>query len=115
MGHGAGIPFSVSIASNVTLSSALDLGRVWNNVYLRVPTMASGDIYIQASPDNSAAFVRICRPQGNTATVHTDFLIGSAVTQRIVPIPIAGCRYIKIESSSGTTQVTTTFQVICGD
>lgn len=46
--------FSVDVASGITLSSSLDLGRSYKDVYLEIPTMASGsDFYIQCSHDNS--------------------------------------------------------------
>lgn len=107
--------FSVSITSGVTLSSMVDLGQAFKNVYLQVPTMASGDLYIKASPSSDGTFSRVCEVKYNTSTVHQDFKIGSATSLRIVPIPTGGCRFVKVESSSGCTDVTTTFNFICGD
>ncbi len=107
--------YSVSITSGVTLSSAIDLGQAWNHVYLQVPTMASGDLYIKGSPAVGGTFYRVCKDAGNTATVHVDFKIGSATSQRIVPIPTGGCRFVKVENSSGCTDIVTTFNFICGD
>lgn len=44
-----------------------------------------------------------------------EFLIDSSITQAMIHIPIDGYRYVKIENSSGCTDVTTTYKIICGD
>ena len=113
MGYGAYTYFPTSLASGVTLGSAVDLGRAWEQVYLQVPTMASGDIYIKASTKSDGTFNRVCVDNANTATAQIDFKIASTVSQRIVPIP-AGLRHIKVESSSGCTDVVTTFNIVVG-
>ena len=104
--------FTTQLASLVCMGSSIFVGGNFNQVYLQVPTMASGDLYIQGSADGTT-FSRICKEQGNTTTVHSQFLIGSAVTQKIVPIPAAGIPYLKVESSSGCTDVVTTYKFIC--
>jgi hypothetical protein len=114
MSHGAIVVFAKSIASNVTLSSGIDLSRGWKNVYLEIPTMTSAtDLYLQASSDNSTfrrVFVR-----ANTATAQaTALLIKSSVTQCLVDIP-AGLRYVKVELSTAMTASTATFKLICSD
>ncbi len=68
-----------------------------------VPTMASGNLFINASIDAGTTYARVMREQGNTSTIHTTFTIDSSVTQRIVPIP-GGFQFYKIESSSGATE-----------
>lgn len=113
MSHGLAQVFSKSVASGVTLSSSYDLGRAFTKVYLEVPTMASSDIFIQASSDNST-FRRVMIDKGNTSTTHATFSIASAVSQRMVPIP-AGFRYYKVETSSGTTDIVTTYNLIVSD
>lgn len=113
MGHGLVQVFSKSVSSGVTLSSSYDLGRAFTRVYLEVPTMASSDIFIQASTDN-VTFRRVMLEKVNTTTAHVTFSIASAISQRMVPIP-AGFRYYKVETSSGTTDVVTTYNLIPSD
>ncbi len=113
MGYGPFTYFETSLSSGATLGSAIDLGRAWEKVFLFVPSMASGSLYIQAAEKVDGTFKRVCVDNANTATAQIDFLINSSVTNRVVPIP-AYLRFIKIESSSGATDVTTTFRVFVG-
>jgi hypothetical protein len=99
--------YEVSMTSGATLSDGADLGAVYERLYLEVPTMASGSLYIQASSDDST-FRRMTQVDPNQAT---DFVINSAVTQRIVRIP-TGFQYYKVESTSGATDTTTLFNFI---
>lgn len=109
--------FTVDLASGATLtSSSVDLGWGFTRVYLKVPTMASGNLFVQASDDNSN-FVRVAGHQITTATAHAfpDFQIPSTVTNRWVPVPLNGFRYVKIENSSGATDTTTVFKIVTSD
>lgn len=107
--------FTASLTSGATLSDEVDIGQSWGKVYLQIPTMASGSLYVHASPETGGTFTRVVEEKFNTATAHADFVINSSVTQRIVPIPVHGCRFLKIENTSGATDVTTTFKIICSD
>lgn len=114
MGYGPNIYFTSDLSSGVTLGSAIDLGgRSWEKVYLKIPTMASSDIFIQASETATSTFKRVCVDNANTSTAQIDFKIPSAVSNRIVPIP-AYLPFIKVELSSGCTDVTTSFKIIVG-
>ena len=119
MGHGLHKVYTYELASGVTTATGyIDFGRSYSRVFLQIPTMASGDIYIKAAAEYDGTvgtFFRVMREQGNTATVHQTFMIGSTITNLIVPIPVAGLRYIKIENSSGATDTTTVFKILCGD
>lgn len=114
MSHGAIVVHTVGIASNVTLSSGVDLGRSWRNVYLEIPTMTSGtDVLLKASADNST-FRRVYT-RANSATAQANvFTVKSSVTQAIVDIP-AGLRYIAVELSTAMTAASASFKVICSD
>ena len=105
--------FTVTATSGALSSTVADLAQGWNRIYLEVPTMASGDLFLLASSDNST-FRRVMKEQANTATVHMSFTILSAVSQRMVPIP-PGFQYYKVESTSGCTDVVTTYNFICSD
>lgn len=113
MGHGLVTVYTKTMSSGGTLTSAYDLGRCFTKIYLEVPTMASGDLFIHGSSDGTT-FRRIMREQLNTTTVHSTFSIGSAITQRMVPVP-PGFRYYKVENTSGATDVVTVFNLICSD
>lgn len=116
MGFGAQVVYTLSMVSGGTLTSvALDLGRSWAKTYLEVPTMTSGDVYVQGAFSAAGPFRRISIDNGNTSSVQADFIIKSSVSQRFVPIPVSAFRFIKIENSSGVSQTTTIFNIICGD
>lgn len=119
MSQGPRAVYTTTLASNVTLSSELDLTRAWKTVYIEIPTMASGDIYIQGAAVTGGTFRRVGIFQVTTATAASfpDFKIASTTTQRMVPLPaaVAALQYIKVESSSGCTQVVTTYNLICAD
>lgn len=109
------LSFSVSIASSVTLTGAIDLGESATNVYGLIPSLNTGtSILVHGSLDNST-FRRITLPVQQTATVQavTDFAIATfaANTSRMVPLP-SGFRYIKLELATGVTDVTNTFKVL---
>ena len=110
MSYGIQKTYSIELASSVTLSSALDLGKPYNKVYLHVPTMASGSLYIQAAGSSTGTFRRVYEDIPNQDTA---FVINSATTQALVPIP-HGLQFIKIENTSGSAG-TTSFQLVCSD
>jgi hypothetical protein len=114
MGYGPILNFTSALASGVTAGSAIDLGaRGWEKIYLKIPSMASSDIYIQSSETVDGTFKRVCVDNANTSTAQIDFVIKSSVSNRIVPIP-SYLPCIKIELSSGCTDVVTTFKIIVG-
>ena len=100
--------YSVDLASGATTTTNyVEILVPYKNLYLQIPTMASGSLYIKGSSDGTT-FTRITEADPNQAT---DFVINSAVTQRMVPIP-PGFRYYKIENTSGATDTTTVFKLI---
>lgn len=106
---------TATMASAGTLTSQLDLGgRVWNSVYLRIPTMTSNSqVRIHGSVDNSQYSI-IKHAPINSSTIGTnDYAIASASTNVWVPIP-SSFRYIKIETTA-TVDNGTAFTVLCAD
>ena len=104
------------MTSDTTLSSEIDLQRSFSKNYLEVPTMTSGtDIFIQAACESQGDYRRVNHEVPNTSSVqsHT-FVIGSATTQKMVPIP-SGFRYLKVELSTAMTATAVIFKVICSD
>lgn len=115
MSWGAVTVYSCYATSGALSSTSIDFGRAFNRVYLEVPTMASSSLYIMAAVSAGGTYRRILNPQGTTATVaQSTFTVDSAATLVMVPIP-AGFRYLKVELSSGCTDVTTTFNFVCSD
>lgn len=114
MSWGAGSYFKKTMASGGTLTSAYDLGRMWQSVWLAVPSMTSNSqVQIQGSHDGTT-FRRVMHPPINSSTVGVNvFAISSAATNSIVPIP-NGFQYLKVETTA-TVDSGCEFVVICSD
>jgi hypothetical protein len=114
MSYGRRSVFTVNCASGATLTSALDLGSAWQNVYLEVPTMTSGcDIYVKASATDDGTFRRVYT-KVNSATVANPWYVLSSITQCLVDMP-AGLRHIKIELTTAMTATSVDFNVHCSN
>lgn len=107
--------YGVTVASGVTLSSGIDLSRAYAKLSLEVPTMASGtDVYLQVSSDNST-FRRLYHAPVAGTTTPPALVIPSSVTNCIVPVSVAGVRYVKIELSTAMTATSAQFNLIASD
>jgi hypothetical protein len=115
MSYGPRSVFALNCASNVTLTSALDLGRAWTNVYLEVPTMTSGcNIYVQAAASATGTFHRVYQ-RANSGTAQVNAVqIPSSVTQAMVDIP-GGFQHLKVELSTAMTATSVNFKVHCAN
>ena len=118
MSIGAHSVFDIVLSSANTFSGFTDLGQAWGSVFLKVPTMTSGsDMFLRAAAASGAATgagFRLMHPVVNTSSVQVQtFVIASATTNRLVPIP-NGLRYLAIECTTAPTS-TITFQVFCGN
>jgi hypothetical protein len=115
MSYGPYSVFTRNLASNTTLTSALDLGRAWKNVYLEIPTMTSGtDVYIQAAATLDGTMRRVYQ-RTNSATAQSNvWIVKSNITQVLVDLP-AGLRYVAVEISTAMTQTSVNFNVHCSD
>ncbi len=114
MSYGPRAVYTQNLASGATLSSALDIGRAWGNVYLEVPTMTSGcDVYLQASDSATGTFRRVYT-KVNSATVANPWYVLSSITQCFVDMP-AGFQHIKIEITTAMTATSVNFKVHCAN
>lgn len=114
MGHGLYKVYTVTMASGGTLTSEIDLGRAYENVYLQIPAMSNVQLHFQAAAEAGGTYYRICHPTGAAATpLNPDFGIASAATSRIVPIPNA-FQVFKIETTA-TIDNGAVFKVLCAD
>lgn len=113
MGHGAFVYYTSAFefTSGATLSSSFRFDRAWAKMYLHIPTMASGSLYIKTALLESVTFRRVLLPQPDQST---EFIINSGLQRRWVPIP-TGFPCYKLESTSGATDTTTIFDVMCAD
>lgn len=102
------VSISVTMTSGALSSTIAEVPFPHTRLFLQIPSMASGSLYIMGATASNATFFRITDKDPNQAT---DFVINSAVTNRIVPIP-EGMQFYKIESTSGATDVVTTFKII---
>lgn len=115
MSHGAYAAYSKSVASGATSTSAIDLQKAWNNVYLAIQSMTSNSqLHIQASDSETGTFRRVTHPLINSSTVALNTLtILSSVTSAIVPLP-TGLRFMKIEQTA-TADSGQAYTILCGD
>lgn len=116
MGHGVANVYVLTMVSGLTRPSGyFDLGRSFQNVYLEVPTFASGaNVFIQGSSDGTT-FRRIYNSVVNSTSVQAyPWQIGSTVSQGMHPVP-PGFRYYKPEVSTALTDTVTTWKMICAD
>jgi len=115
MSFGANAAYDVTIASFSSLSSAIDLGRTWQSVYLLIPSMTSqSQIFIQASDSATGTFRRVYMDPVNSSTAaNNPWSVVSSITNAMVPAPV-GLRYLKVETTA-TISFTAAFRVICSD
>lgn len=115
MGHGAYTIYPVILASNTTLTPAVDLSRAWGSAFLHIPSGTSNTQYwVHAAPTLAGAYCRISQAPINSSTVGiNDFTIHTAATGRVVPIP-NGVRFVKLETS-GPVSNGATYNILVAD
>ena len=106
--------FPIDLSSGATLTSAINLAQGWSEVSLQIPSFSSGsDIYIHAATTEAGTYTRVMFPPVNSGTAETnDFEIASGLAARIIPIP-SNYQFLKVELSTGQTDTTSSFNVIC--
>jgi hypothetical protein len=105
--------FSIGMASNTTLTSAIDLAGAWGSYKLVIPTMTSGtDIRIQASETSTGTFRRLYHVPTVASATPTVINIPSSVTNCIVELPKLA-RNVKIEFTTACTASSHQFSIIC--
>jgi hypothetical protein len=115
-----------SAATNLSVTSSIEIPGCFLYQYLVVPTMTSGyatastPIWIQGSADN-VTFYRMTNSEMTNNTLVAginDFVVASSVSQRIVPLPALAVRYLRLEVSGTVTNPTgqtntNAFKLIC--
>lgn len=117
MGHGLHKVYAATMASGGTMTSEVDLGRSYQNVFLMIPSMAtaSNGITLYASDAQGGTYRVVKHPSINSATVATNnYTITSAATNCIVPLPVTGLQYLKVNTDA-TVADGCVFKFICGD
>ena len=107
------LPYSVTMNSGLTLTSALDLGGGYNGYLLGIPTMTSAtDIRLRCSPTLDGTYRPLyLEPVAGTQTPVV-FNANSTVTNCYVPIKTSA-RFIKVEFTTATTASSHVFELIC--
>lgn len=110
---GAIKPFTITLASGITASSALDLGGGYNRVMVGIPTMTSGtDICIQASDSENGTFRRIYMEPKVDSSAPVVFQVASSITNCFVPVNIAA-QFLKIEFTTACEDSGHSFKILC--
>lgn len=105
--------FSVGMASNTTLTSALNLGGSYRSYALVMPSLTSGtDVRIQVSGTESGTYRRLYHAPTAATAAPTVVNIPSSVTNCAVNLPYLA-QYVKIEFTTATTASSHQFSVIC--
>lgn len=116
--YGSIVPVTLSIAVGGSITSAYDLGRAWDKVWLVIPTMSAYvstttcNVFIWAAPTSSDTFFQVAHPVVNSATSgFNTFTIANSVSQCVIPIP-NGMRYLKVQTGN-TITAAVDFKIIC--
>lgn len=106
-------PFTITMTSGSTLTSAMDLGGGYNKTMLGIPTMTSGtDVRLRTSDQLDGTYRPIyLEPVAGTTTPPL-LNIASSVSNCYIPINIAS-RYLKVEHTTATTASAHEYKVIC--
>jgi hypothetical protein len=106
--------FSTTLASGVTLSSQIDLGRGWEHITVEIPTMASGtDVYFQGAGSDGGTYRRIHHRLTNSNDSPGAMNVDSSVTNCFVHLEFVNTKYLKIELSTAMTATSAIFGVVC--
>lgn len=100
--------FSTAVASNGTLSGELDLGGVWERVFMENPAPGAA-VKLLASRSSGGTFYAVGYPNTSSAQA---FEVGSATSAGIVEVPVAGLRYVKVRVTA-TAANGASFAFIC--
>lgn len=112
MSYGPSAVYTVSMASGLTLSSAITFARAWDSIHFEIPTMTSGtDIYFQVSTDGSN-FRRLFHTPTIGNPTPAALYVTSAVTNCGLDLDHRWYPYMKIELSTAMTATPCTFKVI---
>lgn len=102
------VTISGTVASGASISGEVDLGGAWNKVYLenRAPGAA---VWLYGANASGGTYYRLARSNTSTAEV---FAIGSATSGGLVPVDLAGVRYVKV-AVTATAANGASFAFIC--
>ena len=104
MSYGPIQVYTVSIASGVTASSAVDLQKSYARLSVAIPTMTSGtDVYLQGASTLDGTYRRIFHPPTSVSSTVGAQFVSSGVTQCVVPFQHVNSRFIKVELGTAMT------------
>lgn len=109
---GAVKPFTITMPTGTTLTSALDLSGSFGKLLLGIPTMTSGtDIFIQASDSASGTFRRIYYPGYVDTATPAVLQLNSSITNCYLPVD-ANAQFLKIEFTTAASDSSHTFKIL---
>jgi len=109
---GAVKPFSTTVATATTYSTAIDLGGGYKNAMLGIPTMASATDIRMVCANTLTGTYRPVYLEPTAAASSVVLNIASTVTNCFVPINISA-QFVKVEFTSATTSSSHVFDIIC--
>ena len=115
MSYGPVQVFTVSMASAVSQSTAINLGKSFSKVSLVVPSMASGTEFGFKVSDALAGTYQTFYHQPTVTSGAVSFSIASAVSKCVVPLPNLHVQYVKVFLASQTVDSAYQFSLICSD
>jgi hypothetical protein len=116
MSYGPVKKYAVTFASGATVTSEVDLGRAYSQIYLELNSATTFNYNIQAANASGGSFKRIYHPPADNDAVVTAVEITSAtagLNGAIVKLPVTA-QYMKIESQTAVADGMT-LNLICVD
>lgn len=112
MAYKRSLPFAVTMSSNTTLTSEVNLTQAYDTVLLGIPTMASGtDVLIQVANTSGGTYRNLYHEPVVDSTTPTKIQINSSVTQAYIPLK-CGAQYVKVELSTAMTATSVEFDLL---
>lgn len=115
MAHGANSVFNFVIASGVSTSTGVDLGRGWKRVYLDA-TGLGANCYLQGAPQAlgvSGSYRNVMWPAASSGSAGAASFT-TAISGSILEVPLCGLRFVKVVSTA-TVANGFTGKLICAD
>ena len=106
-------PFTVTMPTQTTLTSAFNLGGSFGKILLGIPTMTSGtNHYLQVGESATGTFRRLYHASTVGTAKPVVWVADSSVTNCYIPVD-GHAQYGKIELSTMASDTSHTYKIIC--
>ena len=110
---GAVKPFTATLTTGTTVTSAIDLAGSYGFIMVGIPTMTSGcDHYFQVGDTATGTFRRLYHPSTVATAKPTVVVVDSSVSNCYVPVEV-NAQFIKIEVSTAASDTSHTYKILC--